>query len=235
MWRIEFSAEQYCTRVEFGAGTWVYWGSGAGSGGGDAGGSGSGGGGSQPPYVPPPPPPVDSAAACWVMDHLNDPYECLEALKPIELAFLTELGATYLRDSSVISDTVARADCTQAAAWLAQVFDSPDTLVYKGKYDYGEGDPPLEGGHIATTVQLSDGRRVIHVDPWVFRYVGTDVARAAVLRAMLHEAVHVMAPSIRHDGHTPNNPEYIGIPVFSSIESRSEAKSCVAPFVPLVN
>jgi hypothetical protein len=187
--------------------------------------------GGPPDDDPPPPPPSDSASVCSVQDHISRPHECLAALKPSERDSLLGWRDVHGRDPATIGDMTARSDCIAAFTWLDELFASQDTLIYKGKYD--SGSPPTSG-HIGTAATLPDGRRVVHIDPWYLANASTDVARAALLRALLHEAVHARAPQHAHPGHTADNPEYVGYPIFRTIESRDPAVSCVTPVIPVI-
>jgi len=181
-----------------------------------------------------------TVAECFVREHPSDPYYCYKKFKPHVLDSLRG-SRNYLRPLEEIPDTLARRECSEVQAYF-NILMAADTLLFMGtensplKNPDGTivmddlGYPRMK--HVGTTAYPDpNGYGKVHIEPYyVQRFLKSTTpgtANRAVLRFLLHEAVHAVTrqPHLEVPEGT-ENPIYTS-PYFRTIESRDPNKSCI--------
>ncbi|MEO5826072.1 MAG: hypothetical protein ABIR59_09305 [Gemmatimonadales bacterium] len=132
-------------------------------------------------------------------DHICDPrvdVKCMIPLTALDEARIKDSLYPFIKNTSLITDTIARAQCDSARVWFD--FATRVGYVFRGRTDSFYVDPAGNGyQHDAQSWNNNpDGTRAktqaIHVDPRHLNAMKTPFGKAAVLRMIYHEVGHAV-------------------------------------------
>lgn len=183
----------------------------------------SGGGGG--PYYPPDSPNSPRIDTMPKDNHdcdLRDDIKCYQPLTEIDLARIKDSLFSYIKNTSLITDTTARRDCDSARVW----FDFALQLgaIFRGRTDSFHVDTAGKGHrHESQSYTNGDGTRAntqaIHIDPRHLDAAKTPFGKRAVLQMIYHEVGHAVNGVNHSDDSTHAAAGYPGTPYYSTIHS----------------